>query len=108
MPDGNRVAGGRTRDTSARSGGVFVGSEGTFGIAPRSSSAFSRSRRGEDGLAVFDEVSDASAAVSAIIARGLVRRHGVIDNLTIQAVEDAFQCGYRGTPPPRSSSRWTV
>jgi len=46
-------------------------------------------------LAVFDQVEQASAAVSAIIARGLVPAAvEMIDQLTIQAVEDAFGCGY--------------
>ena len=46
-------------------------------------------------LAVFDEIDQASAAVSAIIARGLVpAAMEMIDQLTIQAVEDAFGCGY--------------
>ena len=46
-------------------------------------------------LAVFDQVDQASEAVSAIIARGLVpAAMEMIDQLTIQAVEDAFGCGY--------------
>src|SRR5204863_284164 len=46
-------------------------------------------------LAVFDHVDRASEAVSAIIARGLVPAAvEMIDQLTIQAVEDAFGCGY--------------
>src|SRR6266581_1154888 len=46
-------------------------------------------------LAVFDEIDRASAAVSAIIGRGLVPAAiEMIDHLTIQAVEDAFNCGY--------------
>ena len=46
-------------------------------------------------LAVFDEVDQASEAVSAIIARGLMpAAMEMIDQLTIEAVEDAFGCGY--------------
>jgi glycolate oxidase len=46
-------------------------------------------------LAVFDEIDQASVAVSAIIGRGLVPAAiEMIDRLTIQAVEDAFGCGY--------------
>ncbi len=46
-------------------------------------------------LAVFDDVDEASEAVSAIIGRGLVpAAMEMIDQLTIQAVEDAFGCGY--------------
>src|SRR5207245_4952686 len=41
------------------------------------------------------EVAGASAAVSATIGRGLVpAAMEMIDHLTIQAVEDAFNCGY--------------
>jgi glycolate oxidase len=44
---------------------------------------------------VFDHVDQASASVSAIIGRGLVPAAvEMIDQLTIQAVEDAFGCGY--------------
>src|SRR5438094_790465 len=46
-------------------------------------------------LAVSNEVDQASAAVSEIIARGLVPAAvEMIDQLTIGAVEDAFGCGY--------------
>jgi glycolate oxidase len=46
-------------------------------------------------LGVFDRIEQASAAVSAIIARGLVPAAvEMIDQLTIEAVEDAFDCGY--------------
>ena len=46
-------------------------------------------------LAVFDQVDHASAAVSSIIAHGLVPAAvEMIDQLTIQAVEDAFGAGY--------------
>jgi len=46
-------------------------------------------------LAVFDRIEQASVAVSAIIGRGLVPAAvEMIDQLTIQAVEDAFGCGY--------------
>jgi glycolate oxidase len=98
MPDGEIVwLGGRTRDALGYDlTGVFVGSEGTFGIATKIVVRIMRKPQAvKTVLAVFDRVEDASAAVSAIIARGLVPAAvEMIDQLTMQAVEDAFGCGY--------------
>jgi glycolate oxidase len=98
MPDGELVwLGGRTRDVLGYDlTGVFVGSEGTFGIATKIVVRIMKKPAAvKTVLAVFDRVEDASAAVSAIIARGLVPAAvEMIDQLTIQAVEDAFGCGY--------------
>jgi glycolate oxidase len=98
MPDGEIVwLGGKTRETPGYDVvGVFVGSEGTFGIATKIAVRILRKPQAvKTVLAVFDEIDHASAAVSAIIARGLVPAAvEMIDNLTIQAVEDAFGCGY--------------
>jgi glycolate oxidase len=98
MPDGELVwLGGRTRDTLGYDlPGLFVGSEGTFGIATKIVVRILKKPQAvKTVLAVFDEVDQASAAVSAIIARGLVPAAiEMIDQLTIQAVEDAFGCGY--------------
>src|SRR5881397_139881 len=98
MPDGEIVwLGGRTRDTLGYDlAGVFVGSEGTFGIATKIVVRILRKPQAvKTVLAVFDRIEQASAAVSAIIARGLVPAAvEMIDQLTIQAVEDAFGCGY--------------
>src|SRR5262245_62566124 len=98
MPDGELVwLGGRTRDTLGYDlCGVFVGSEGTFGIATKVIVRILRKPQTvKTVLAVFDRIEQASAAVSAIIARGLVPAAvEMIDQLTIQAVEDAFGCGY--------------
>src|ERR1041384_2444949 len=98
MPDGEIVwLGGKTRDGLGYDlAGVFVGSEGTFGIATKIVVRILRKPESvKTVLAVFDQVDQASAAVSAIIARGLVPAAiEMIDQLTIQAVEDAFGCGY--------------
>ena len=98
MPDGEVVwLGGKTREAPGYDlAGVFVGSEGTFGIATTIVVRILKKPQAvKTVLAVFDEVDQASAAVSAIIARGLVpAAMEMIDQLTIQAVEDAFQCGY--------------
>src|SRR5216117_1458328 len=98
MPDGEIVwLGGKTRSAPGYDlAGVFVGSEGTFGIATKVVVRILKKPQAvKTVLAVFDEIDQASAAVSAIIARGLVpAAMEMIDHLTIQAVEDAFNCGY--------------
>jgi glycolate oxidase len=98
MPDGEVVwLGGKTRDTCGYDlAGVFVGSEGTFGIATKIVVRILKKPQAvKTVLAVFDEIDRASEAVSAVIGRGLVpAAMEMIDHLTIQAVEDAFGCGY--------------
>jgi glycolate oxidase len=98
LPDGEIVwLGGKTRDAQGYDlAGVFVGSEGTFGIATKIIVRILRKPQAvRTILAVFDRVDDASEAVSAIIARGLIpAAMEMIDQITIQAVEDAFGCGY--------------
>jgi glycolate oxidase len=98
LPDGEIVwLGGKTRDALGYDlAGVFVGSEGTFGIATKIAVRILKKPQAvKTVLAVFDRIDQASAAVSAIIARGLVPAAvEMIDQLTIQAVEDAFGCGY--------------
>ena len=88
---------GKTRDPQGYDlTGLFVGSEGTFGIATKIIVRILKKPQAlKTVLAVFDEIDHASAAVSAIIARGLIpAAMEMIDHLTIQAVEDAFGCGY--------------
>ena len=98
LPDGEIVwLGGKTRETLGYDlPGVFVGSEGTFGIATKIVVRILKKPQAvKTVLAVFEQIDQASAAVSAIIARGLVPAAvEMIDQLTIQAVEDAFGCGY--------------
>jgi len=98
MPDGEIVwLGGKTRESQGYDLiGVFVGSEGTFGIATKIVVRILKKPQAvKTVLAVFDQVDQASAAVSEIIARGLVPAAvEMIDQLTIGAVEDAFGCGY--------------
>ncbi|MBI4242175.1 MAG: FAD-binding protein, partial [Candidatus Rokubacteria bacterium] len=98
LPDGEIVwLGGKTRDPEGYDlVGLFVGSEGTFGIATKIVVRILKKPQAvKTILAIFSEVNQASEAVSAIVARGLVPAAlEMIDQVTIQAVEDAFGCGY--------------
>ncbi|MGO9263699.1 MAG: FAD-binding oxidoreductase [Candidatus Binataceae bacterium] len=75
--------------------GAVVGAEGTAGIVTRATLRLSREPEAHRTmLAVFAEVTDATRAVSAIIARGIIPGAiEMMDKLIIRAVEDAFQVG---------------
>ena len=98
LPDGELVwLGGKTRDPQGYDlVGLFVGSEGTFGIATKIVVRILRQPQAvKTVLAVFGTIEQASEAVSAVIARGLIpAAMEMIDQTTIGAVEDAFGCGY--------------
>ncbi|HMB37302.1 MAG TPA: FAD-linked oxidase C-terminal domain-containing protein [Methylomirabilota bacterium] len=98
MPDGEIMwLGGRTRESQGYDmAGLFVGSEGTFGIATKIIVRILKQPQAvKTVLAVFDTVAQASEAVSAVISRGLIpAAMEMIDQTTIEAVEDAFGCGY--------------
>ena len=98
LPDGELLwLGGKTRDPQGYDlVGLFVGSEGTFGIATKIAVRILKKPAAvKTILAVFGQMDHASEAVSAIIARGLIpAAMEMIDQLTIEAVEDAFGCGY--------------
>ncbi len=98
LPDGEIMwLGGRTREAQGYDmAGLFVGSEGTFGIATKIIVRILRqSQAVKTVLAVFNTIEQASEAVSAVIARGLIpAAMEMIDQTTIGAVEDAFGCGY--------------
>ncbi len=98
LPDGERVhLGGRVADPLGYDlVGVFVGSEGTFGIATEIEVRILRKPQAvKTLLAVFDEMDDASNAVSGIIAAGIVPAAiEMMDTLAIHAVEAAVHAGY--------------
>src|SRR6266536_3067880 len=98
LPDGEIVwLGGRTREAQGYDmAGLFVGSEGTFGIATKIVVRILRQPQAvKTVLAVFYSIDEASEAVSAVIARRLIPASmEMIDQTTIEAVEDAFGCGY--------------
>ena len=98
LPDGSLVhLGGRTLDKPEYDlTGVFVGSEGTLGIATKIILRLTkRPELIQILLAAFHSVNDAGEAVSEIIAAGVVPAAiEMMDNLSIQAAEAAVHAGY--------------
>jgi glycolate oxidase len=76
--------------------GAFVGSEGTLGIATRVTLRVLRKPEAvQTLLAAFASTDDAGAAVSGIIAAGIVPAAvEMMDVLAIEAAEAAVQAGY--------------
>ena len=98
LPDGSVVvAGGPCEDNPGFDlTGVIVGSEGTFGIVTK---AWVRLTRNPEAvrtlLGVFDSVDDATNAISAIIAAGIVPAAlELLDQTILRAVEAAFKFGF--------------
>ena len=75
--------------------GVFVGSEGTFGIATRATLKLTRLPQSiKTLLGEFMTVTDASRTVSEIIAAGILPAAlEMIDQATIQAIEESIFAG---------------
>ena len=98
LPDGTLVhLGGKTLDAAGYDlTGVFVGSEGTLGIATRI--ILRIVRRPEcvrTLLAAFPSTNEAGATVSDIIAAGMLpAAMEMMDNLSIQAAEAAVHANY--------------
>jgi glycolate oxidase len=97
LPSGEVVhLGGPTLDTPGYDlTGLFVGSEGTFGIVTKVTVRLMRTPEAwKTVLAVFETVHAASNAVSGIIGAGIIPAAlEMMDNLTIQAVEGATGAG---------------
>ena len=76
--------------------GLLVGSEGTLGIVTRLVVRLLRcSEAVRTMLAVFETIDDASAAVSEIIAAGIVpTAMEMMDGVVMRAVEAAIHAGY--------------
>ena len=76
--------------------GVFVGSEGTMGIATRIAVVLTPNPPAVRTLLLaFDTVRDAARTVSAVIADGIVpAAMEVMDNASIQAIENYVHAGY--------------
>ncbi|MFQ5861008.1 MAG: FAD-binding oxidoreductase [Dehalococcoidia bacterium] len=76
--------------------GVFIGSEGTFGIATKIVAwLLPLPEAVKTMLAIFPDVDSASAAVSGIIAKGMVPAAlEMLDAMAIRAVQGAMDAGY--------------
>jgi glycolate oxidase len=98
LPDGSIVwLGGKTRETPGYDlRGVFIGSEGTLGIVTKIVVRLMRVPESTRTLlAIFDEVDNASEAVSAIIGRGILPSAlEMMDREIIRAVEPVLHVGY--------------
>jgi len=98
LPDGSLAhLGNKTLDAPGYDlSGVFVGSEGTLGIATKITLRIvKRPECIQTLLAAFSSTSDAGAAVSGIIAAGMLPAAiEMMDNLAIQAAEAAVHANY--------------
>jgi glycolate oxidase len=98
LPDGSLVhLGAKTLDTPGYDlAGVFVGSEGTLGIATKIIlRVVKRPECVRTLLAAFPSTNEAGAAVSGIIAAGMLPAAiEMMDNLSIQAAEAAVHANY--------------
>jgi glycolate oxidase len=98
LPDGTLAHfGSKTLDAPGYDlAGVFVGSEGTLGIATKVTLRIvKRPECVQTLLAAFDTTNQAGAAVSDIIAAGMLPAAiEMMDNLAIRACEDAVHAGY--------------
>jgi glycolate oxidase len=98
LPNGDTVTlGGKTLDPLGYDlTGIFVGSEGTFGIATKVVVRIMRKPEAVKTLmGVFGSIEDASNTVSGIVARGIIPvAIEMMDNNSIQAVEKGVAAGY--------------
>jgi len=98
LPNGEIVKfGGKTLDPLGYDlTGIYVGSEGTFGITTKVTVRIMRKPEAVKTLmGVFESIEDASNSVSAIMARGIVPvAIEMMDNNSIQAVEKGVAAGY--------------
>jgi glycolate oxidase len=98
LPDGDTITvGGKTLDHPGYDlAGAFVGSEGTLGIATKITLRIVPSPEAVRTLVAFFEHTDqAGKTVSDIVAAGIVPGAiEMMDNLSIQACEDATHVGY--------------
>ena len=78
--------------------GLLVGSEGTLGIVTSVTvRLLRRAEAVQTLLAVFETIADASAAVSDVIAEGIVpTAMEMIDGVVMRAVEASIHAGYPG------------
>ncbi len=97
LPDGNMITlgGGGVDVPGYDLLGLYVGSEGTFGITTKATLKLTRLPQSvKTLLAEFMTVTDASRSVSEIIAAGILPAAlEMIDGATIRAIEDSIFAG---------------
>lgn len=98
LPDGEIVElGGKVEDKLGYDlVGVFVGSEGTFGVVTKAVLGILRKPQTyRTLLGVFDSVDDATQAISSIIAHGIIPAAlEMMDKLVVSAVEAKYHWGF--------------
>jgi glycolate oxidase len=98
MPDGSVVElGGPTENSPGYDlTGLFVGSEGTFGICTKVTVRITRNPAAyRTMLGVFETVSDATFAISNIIGAGIVPAAlEMMDQGIVEAIEAAYHFGF--------------
>jgi len=98
LPDGTvtRLGDGTFEQAPYDLVGLFVGSEGTLGLATEITvRIMPLPEKVRTMLAVFDSIRDASTAVGQIFARGIVPATlEMMDNTVMKAVEESLACGY--------------
>jgi glycolate oxidase len=98
LPDGSLVQmGGKTLDSPGYDlAGVFVGSEGTLGVVTKVVLRIvKRPELVQTLLAAFNSTNEAGAAVSEVIAAGMLPAAiEMMDRLAIKAAEAAVHAGY--------------
>ena len=96
LPNGDLIHTGGTADATGYDlTGLFVGSEGTLGIVTKITVKLTRTAEAvRTALAPFPTIDDASNAVSAVIAEGIVPAAlEMIDGPFSRAIEAAFKVG---------------
>ncbi|MFQ5691066.1 MAG: FAD-binding oxidoreductase [Gemmatimonadota bacterium] len=96
LPDGENLTLGRGADGGLDLAGLFIGSEGTFGLATRIALRLVRRTPAvRTALALFDRMEEAAGAVSELLSSGVLPvAIEMIDGRTIRMVEEsAFAVG---------------
>jgi glycolate oxidase len=98
LPDGTIIqCGGPAEDpTGLDLTGILVGSEGTLAIVTRVWVRLTRDPQGyRTMLGIFESVRDATSAISAIIAAGIIPAAlEMMDQGIVRALEEAFRFGF--------------
>lgn len=98
LPNGEIIqTGGKALDTPGYDlTGLFVGSEGTLGIATKITVRIvPLPEKAKTFLAIYNSIEDAGNTVSAIVSEGMIPATlEMMDNLIIRAVEESMKAGF--------------